>query len=78
MTRTEYREIVAGEVRAAVARAGLSANTIAERAGLPASTYSRKSRALSPFSVDELVAIADALNVDPAGFFPRAEVATAA
>lgn len=76
MTTTQYREAVAGEVRAEFARAGVTLGSISERTGIPVSTLSRKARALSPFTVDELAVIADALDIDPARLFPtRASLA---
>ncbi|MGC4154818.1 MAG: helix-turn-helix transcriptional regulator [Propionicimonas sp.] len=72
MTATQIREAVAAEVRAALARDGRKAARLAEEAGISPAALSRKLRGLTPFYVEELLNIADALNIDPAPLFvPR-------
>lgn len=67
MFRTEHdREAVAGEVRAHMARKRITAATLSESTDIPPATLSRKLNALSSFTVDELLRVARALDVDPA------------
>jgi transcriptional regulator with XRE-family HTH domain len=54
---------VAANVRAEVARKGLSQVTIATALGLPQSGVSRRLRGKVPFSLDELSAVAALVNV---------------
>lgn len=71
MTTTQHREIVAGEVRAALARDGRSAADLAEATGIARSSLSRKLRARTPFYVEELIEVAVALHIDPATLIPH-------
>lgn len=71
MKPNTYREQVAAEVRAAIARKHTTALAVSESAGIPRSTLSRKLNALAPLTVDEAVEIARVLGVDPGTFFPR-------
>ena len=78
MKPSTYREQVAAEVRAAIARKHITALAVSEQTGIPRSTLSRKLNALAPLTVDEAVEIARVLDVDPGAFFPRvAQVAAA-
>ncbi|OZC80597.1 hypothetical protein CH274_15620 [Rhodococcus sp. 06-418-5] len=67
--RSSARGRVAAEVRAEAARAGVSQNRLAQLTGLSQSNLSRKMKALRPFDIDELEAIATVLGVDVASFF---------
>lgn len=71
MSPIEAREYVAAEVRAALARDGRSAAQLAADTGIPRSSLSKKMRALVAFTVEEVLAIAIALNIDPGILLPR-------
>lgn len=62
------RSAVAAEVRAEIARANLHQTQVADAARIPRTTFRRRLSGDSPFTVDELVAVADALNVSVAKF----------
>ena len=64
MSSPQHRETVAAEVRAALARDGRKAAALAEATGISRTSLSRKLRGLTPFYVEELIAIASALDVD--------------
>ena len=78
MTHTEAREYIAAEARAALARDGRSAAQLAEAAGIPRSSLSKKLRGLVSFTVEEVVAIAVALDIDPAALVPQTAPRSAA
>ena len=71
MNPFEAREYVAAEVRAALARDGRSAAQLAADAGIPRSSLSKKMRATVAFTVEEVLAIALALEIDPAALLPN-------
>lgn len=60
-----YRNAVAAEVRAALARDGRTAESLATDAGISRGALSRKMRGLVPFTVEELLSVAAALNIAP-------------
>ena len=66
MTPTDTRSAVAAEVRASLARAGQTASWLAEHAQISKQALSRKLRGDTSFTVEELVAVSVALDVDPA------------
>lgn len=66
---------VAAEVRAAIARAGLTQSEVARRADIAANTLSAKIRGIRGFSVDELIRIAHALDIEPSSLIPSAQAA---
>lgn len=78
MSPTEAREYVAAEVRAALARDGRTAAQLAADAGIPRSSLSKKMRALVAFNVEEVLAIALALSIDPGVLLPRQMAESAA
>lgn len=78
MTTAEAREYVAGEVRATLARDGRSAAQLAVDTGIPRSSLSKKMRALVSLTVEEVLAIAAALHVDPGALLPPASDKAAA
>lgn len=78
MSPTEAREFVAAEVRAALARDGRTAAQLAADTGIPRSSLSKKMRALVAFTVEEVLAIALALNIDPGVLLPRRATEAAA
>lgn len=71
------REAIAAEVRASLARSGQSSLWLAERSGISKSPLSLKLRGQRSFSVEELLAVAAALDVDPGTLLPRPASAAA-
>jgi transcriptional regulator with XRE-family HTH domain len=69
MTTTNQGE-VAAEVRAARARRQRTQADVASRIGMRQDTYSRKERGITPFTVAELMAIAEDLAVPVASLLP--------
>jgi transcriptional regulator with XRE-family HTH domain len=61
---------VAENVRAEVARSGLSQTSLAATLGLKQQSLSRRLAGKTPFSVDEAFAIAGALGVPASEIFP--------
>lgn len=78
METTTSRNRVAGEVRASIARSGMKPFRIAQDAGIPQSTLSRRLSGKSAFSVDELIKIAAVLDVEVSTFFPSMRQRSAA
>lgn len=77
MDTTSTRKAVAAEVRAAIARAGLHPTAVADKAGISRTTFRRRISGDSPFTIDELVATANALGVDVSTFLTPALTAAA-
>ena len=75
---TSHRSRVAAEVRAAVARNGISRGDLAEKLGINPDVLSRKLNGSAPIGLDEIAAIARALNIDPRKLINTALAATAA
>lgn len=73
-TRT-YTERVAAEVRASIARKGVSQSVVAEQSGMSGASLSRKLKGQYPFGVDELLAIAPLLDTTASGILAAAEAA---
>lgn len=71
MNTEDHRKAVAAEVRAEAARAEMSQAALARKAGVAPQTLSAKLRAERSFTVEELLAIAQALDLDPATLLPR-------
>ena len=65
MSSSEYREQVAGEVRAAVARNKMTATALGEATGISRSSLHRKMQGTRSFTVEELIRVADALGLPP-------------
>lgn len=74
---TNVNQKVAAEVRAAIARKGLTASSVAAATDMTSSTLSLRLRGVNAFDVEELARIAAFLEVDVREFFPRAEQAAA-
>lgn len=74
---TEHRSAIAGEVRAAVARAGVSARSLAIEVEMSPASLSRKLRGDVSFSVEELIAIANHLGISITALIPRTVSAAA-
>lgn len=64
MAAPTYREAVAAEVRAALARKQMTQVSLAAHIDMSRGVLSDRLAARSPFAVDELYRIADALDVD--------------
>lgn len=64
MTYTETRQAVAAEVRAAQGRKGWTQAELAAASGVSTASLSRKMRGQRSFTVEEMVAIATALDID--------------
>ena len=75
---TSHRSRVAAEVRAAVARNGISRGALAAALGINPDVLSRKLNGSSPIGLDEIAAIARALNLAPRKLIDTALEATAA
>jgi transcriptional regulator with XRE-family HTH domain len=60
------RELIAANVRAELARASVSANSMAQRLGLPQSTFGRRMTGEVPFTAEEIAGIAGELGISPA------------
>ena len=73
-----HRTGVAAEVRAAISRAGVSRRDLAERVGMVPDTLYRKLRAERPFTVEELLSIAQALDIRASGLLPQGDAGQAA
>lgn len=71
-TRT-YNERVAAEVRASIARKGISQATVAEQAHMSNASLSRKLKGQYPFGVGELHAIAPLLDTTASAMLAAAE-----
>lgn len=70
MSQTTTR-FVAAEVRAELGRQGRDASWLAARVGVSDMWVSRRLRAITGFTVDDLLRIAAALDVPPQQFLPR-------
>ena len=75
---TSHRSRIAAEVRAAVARDGISRGDLAEKLDMNADVLSRKLNGSAPIGLDEIAAIARALDLDPRKLIDTALAATAA
>ena len=70
METLSYREQVAAEIRAEIARQGRTIRDVAAAAGIPTSTMSRKLRHGAPFDIEELYRISRVLGVATAALIP--------
>lgn len=66
MAMTETRTAIAGNVRAELARAGLSQRELARRLNRPSQQIHVRMTGQVPFTAEELIAIAAALDIPPA------------
>lgn len=76
MEPATYPQKVASEVRASIARAGVTAQDVANATGISKATLSRKLTGQTPFNTLELGRIGQFLSVDPASFLPSLAVAS--
>ena len=67
MTTLDLKQIVAANVRQAIADRGISESEAAARAGIPKATFNRSTNGRRPFTVEELESIATALGLTDAG-----------
>lgn len=70
MTNTEHRSAVAAEIRANMARAGLTQADLADLAHISPQALSRKLNGKTHITVDELLALAAALDLAPSALLP--------
>lgn len=70
MNSTEHRSAVAAEVRAELARAGIRQADLADLAEISPQALSRKLHGKTPITVEELLRIAAALNLNPSDLLP--------
>jgi transcriptional regulator with XRE-family HTH domain len=75
LSGTITREEIAGNVRKALRRAGVSERVMAHRIGLPQSNFSRRMNSDVPFTVEQLAAIAAELGVPVAALLESPAVA---
>lgn len=68
---SKHRENIASNIRAAAGRMGLRQADIAKVTGLSRSAVNRKWRGAAPITIDEYLAIADALDMNPADLLPQ-------
>lgn len=61
---TDYREAVAAEVRAAMGRKRMTQVALAEKVGMSRPAMSDRLACRRPFDLDQLVGIADTLDLD--------------
>lgn len=71
----QIKHHVAAEVRAAIARAGVTRQQVAEAIGMSEATFSRKANGATPFSSVDVVFIAAYLGIDHASLLPTLESA---
>lgn len=67
----EYRKTVGRNVRSEMYGAGMYAQELSDKSGIPRARLYLKMRGEQPFNVDELYAIAQALNLRPAQLLSR-------
>ena len=65
----DFTRRVAAEIRAEIARQGMTQDQLAAKTGISQSSLSRRLTAAYPFSTSEIAAIADALGVPATSFF---------
>jgi transcriptional regulator with XRE-family HTH domain len=73
MEPTGFADRVAAEVRAQIARAGVTSSFVADAIGMPKATLSRRLTGKSPFDVYEIAQIAEVLAFDVAVLMQAAE-----
>ena len=73
--RTPRRTLIAGEIRAELARRGFSAADLADATGITRATLRRRLAGESPFNFDELAAVSAHLELPLAVIVERAEQA---
>lgn len=75
MQQRTDREAIGAEVRAGLARKGLTQKDLAAALGMTGTTLSGRIRGRSAFDTDELATIARVLDLSIADLFPAAEPA---
>ena len=68
-------QVVAGAVRAELARRGMSQLEAAHYIGLGIAAFRRRTAGATPFSAAELVALAELLGIEPAQLLPARRAA---
>jgi len=72
--RDTYRAAVAGEVRAAIARAGMRPADVAAATGISRTALSQKLRGRAPIHAEEIFEIADVLGISAGALVEAAAV----
>jgi len=78
MEPRSYPQQVASEVRASIARAGVTATDVAKATGMSKATLSRKLRGFTPFNAEDLASIAAVVDAQPSDFLPDLPLGSAA
>lgn len=71
--RNTARQAIAAEVRAEIARQGLTAATVASRSDMTTTTMSRKLAGRVDFTLTELCRVAESLGIKASDLVARAE-----
>lgn len=74
MDADTYRETVAAELRADIARERVSYVTLAQRTGIPVRSLARRVNGEAPITVEDLALIAAALGSTPQRYLPQLAV----
>lgn len=75
MSTTDLNGYIAGEVRAAMARNRVTTADLADKIGVSPATLHRRMSGATPFTVDELGAISQALGLAFASLWPDGSAA---
>jgi transcriptional regulator with XRE-family HTH domain len=70
MSTEDANKIIAGNIRAEMARAGVSQTDIARAIGLPQAAVSRRVRGITPWLAGEVVIVASQLGVSTTSLVP--------
>jgi plasmid maintenance system antidote protein VapI len=65
LSGTETRSRITANVRAELGRAKVSASGMAQRIGMPQQTFARRMTGETSFSAEEIIAIAEQLDIRP-------------
>jgi transcriptional regulator with XRE-family HTH domain len=78
MNEPEYRQVIAAEVRAAMARKRITQADLAGQMGIGRPTLSERLSGQRAFDTDQLIQISTILGVDFLSFFPETEAPVSA
>lgn len=65
MKYSDINQRIASRVNAAIKASGIKKVALSEKTGMPSSTLNSKLRAYTPFTVEEVFRIAEAISCDP-------------
>lgn len=65
MKYSDINQRIASRVDAAIKASGIKKVALSEKTGMPSSTLNSKLRAYTPFTVEEVFRIAEAISCDP-------------